>query len=241
MNVHARAEGAKKHAAALRQLMMDIVSAPLSSQTWVGEASISVAPLFVEDYIEEDTDETLGSVVAAPFPNDSVTLYGPSYLGPSFPPSLAWLASLLRSKFISKASSFFVGSTSAVRSVGMPISAGMTASVPYVSENGVSPLLDFIMAKSANNVVPYELLHLIARDSRNRFCFNPFGEVVNSYDQELDFVWSLREGSGYVDPSFIEWPQRLISRPDSLGDHESRTGVHATGSFGIRLLVLASR
>ncbi|GJZ03011.1 hypothetical protein Tco_0520972 [Tanacetum coccineum] len=36
MNVHARAEGAKKHATALRQLMMEIVSAPLSSQTWVG-------------------------------------------------------------------------------------------------------------------------------------------------------------------------------------------------------------
>ncbi|GJX40552.1 hypothetical protein Tco_0255542, partial [Tanacetum coccineum] len=66
MNVHARAEGAKKHAAALRQLMMDIVSAPLSSQTWVGEASISAAPLSVEDYAEEDTDEALGSVVAAP-------------------------------------------------------------------------------------------------------------------------------------------------------------------------------
>ncbi|GJU16405.1 eukaryotic translation initiation factor 5B-like protein [Tanacetum coccineum] len=31
MNVHARAEGAKKHVAALRQLMMEIVSAPLSS------------------------------------------------------------------------------------------------------------------------------------------------------------------------------------------------------------------
>ncbi|GJW10854.1 hypothetical protein Tco_1576681 [Tanacetum coccineum] len=66
MNVHARAEGAKKHAAALRQLMMDIVSAPLSSQTWVGEASTSVAPLSVEDYDEEDTDEALGSVVAVP-------------------------------------------------------------------------------------------------------------------------------------------------------------------------------
>ncbi|GJR11841.1 hypothetical protein Tco_0794493 [Tanacetum coccineum] len=65
MNVHARAEGAKKHAAALRQLMMEIVSAPLS--------------------------------------------------------------------------------TSTVQSVDMPISAGMTASVPYVSENGISPLLDFIM------------------------------------------------------------------------------------------------
>ncbi|GJR00356.1 hypothetical protein Tco_0523340 [Tanacetum coccineum] len=66
MNVHARAEGAKKHVAALRQLMMDIVSAPLSSQTWVGEASTSVGPLSVEDYDEEDTDEALGSVVAVP-------------------------------------------------------------------------------------------------------------------------------------------------------------------------------
>ncbi|GJR33745.1 hypothetical protein Tco_1209429 [Tanacetum coccineum] len=63
MNVHARAEGAKKHAAALRQLMIDIVSALLSSQTWVGEASTSVAPLSVEDYDEEDTDEASGSVV----------------------------------------------------------------------------------------------------------------------------------------------------------------------------------
>ncbi|GJV98455.1 hypothetical protein Tco_1553707 [Tanacetum coccineum] len=66
MNVHNRAEGAKKHAAALRKLMIDIVSDPLSSQTWVGEASTSAAPLSVEDYQEEDTDEALGSVVAIP-------------------------------------------------------------------------------------------------------------------------------------------------------------------------------
>ncbi|GKD54705.1 hypothetical protein Tco_1288092 [Tanacetum coccineum] len=66
MNIHACAEGAKKHVADLRQLMMDIVSALLSSQTWVGEASTSVAPLSVEDYDEEDTDEALGSVVAVP-------------------------------------------------------------------------------------------------------------------------------------------------------------------------------
>ncbi|GKC97217.1 hypothetical protein Tco_1167492 [Tanacetum coccineum] len=66
MNVHACAEGAKKHAAALRQLMMKIVSAPLSSQTWVGEGSISVAPFSVEDYTKEDTDEALGSVVVVP-------------------------------------------------------------------------------------------------------------------------------------------------------------------------------
>nr|GEX52751.1 hypothetical protein [Tanacetum cinerariifolium] len=38
-------------------------------------------------------------------------------------------------------------STSDVLNVGMPIYAGMIASVPYVSENGVSPLLDFIMVR----------------------------------------------------------------------------------------------
>ncbi|GKA74733.1 hypothetical protein Tco_0781035 [Tanacetum coccineum] len=64
INVHASAEGAKKHVAALRQLMMEIVFAPLSSQTWVGEASTFVVPLHVEDYDEEDTNEVLGSVVA---------------------------------------------------------------------------------------------------------------------------------------------------------------------------------
>ncbi|GJT73113.1 RNA-directed DNA polymerase, eukaryota, reverse transcriptase zinc-binding domain protein [Tanacetum coccineum] len=66
MNVHARVEGAKKHAAALCKLMMEIVSTPLSSQTWVGEASTSMTPLSIEDYEEEDTDEALGSVVAIP-------------------------------------------------------------------------------------------------------------------------------------------------------------------------------
>ncbi|GKD68993.1 hypothetical protein Tco_1323083 [Tanacetum coccineum] len=66
MNVHACAEGAKKHDVALRQLMMEIVFTPLSSQTWVGEDSTSVAPLSVEDYDEEDTDDALGSVVAVP-------------------------------------------------------------------------------------------------------------------------------------------------------------------------------
>ncbi|GKF34177.1 hypothetical protein Tco_0107377, partial [Tanacetum coccineum] len=39
LNVHSRVEGAKKHVAALRQLMMEIVSNPLSSQTWVGETN----------------------------------------------------------------------------------------------------------------------------------------------------------------------------------------------------------
>ncbi|GJS23255.1 hypothetical protein Tco_0451887 [Tanacetum coccineum] len=63
LNVHARAEGAKKHAAALRQLMVDIVSHPLSSQNLLGEASTSVVISCVEDL---DTDEDLGSVVCMP-------------------------------------------------------------------------------------------------------------------------------------------------------------------------------
>ncbi|GKB10354.1 hypothetical protein Tco_0844277 [Tanacetum coccineum] len=62
-NVHTRAEGAKKHAAALRQLMVDIVSHPLSSQNLLGQASTSAVVSCVEDL---DTDEDLGSVVCMP-------------------------------------------------------------------------------------------------------------------------------------------------------------------------------
>ncbi|GJX81819.1 hypothetical protein Tco_0331300, partial [Tanacetum coccineum] len=43
-----------------------------------------------------------------------------------------------------------ISSTSVVLIVGMPISAGMTASVPYVNKNGVSPLLDFIIMRCAH-------------------------------------------------------------------------------------------
>ncbi|GJZ69089.1 probable xyloglucan endotransglucosylase/hydrolase protein 23 [Tanacetum coccineum] len=66
LNVHSRAEGTKKHAADLRQLMMEIVSNPLSSQTWVGETSTFAAPLSFEDFDEVDMYEALGSVVAIP-------------------------------------------------------------------------------------------------------------------------------------------------------------------------------
>nr|GEZ95839.1 hypothetical protein [Tanacetum cinerariifolium] len=55
----------------------------------------------------------------APFPSAFVTSYGPSYLGSSFHVSFAWLASFLR----------------------------MTASVSYVNENGMSPLLEFIIVR----------------------------------------------------------------------------------------------
>ncbi|GJT75882.1 hypothetical protein Tco_1042607 [Tanacetum coccineum] len=63
LNVHTRAEGARKNAAALRQLMVDIISHPLSSQNLIGMASTSAVTFFVEDL---DTDEDLGSVVCMP-------------------------------------------------------------------------------------------------------------------------------------------------------------------------------
>ncbi|GJZ63030.1 hypothetical protein Tco_0619451 [Tanacetum coccineum] len=63
LNVHTRAEGARMHAAALCQLMVDIISHPLSSQNLIGEASTSAATFFIEDL---DTDEDLGSVVCMP-------------------------------------------------------------------------------------------------------------------------------------------------------------------------------
>ncbi|GJQ94046.1 hypothetical protein Tco_0005185 [Tanacetum coccineum] len=64
LNVHTRAEGAKKHAAALRSLMEGYCfSHPLSSQSLLGEANTSVVISCVEDL---DTDEDLGSVVFMP-------------------------------------------------------------------------------------------------------------------------------------------------------------------------------
>ncbi|GKC68572.1 hypothetical protein Tco_1101170, partial [Tanacetum coccineum] len=93
----------------------------------------------------------------APLPSASITSYGPSHLGPSFPPSSAWLASLLRYtkspglKLVLsfKASSFRTMCIYVVLRVGMPISAGITAFIPWVSENGVSLLLDLIMVRCA--------------------------------------------------------------------------------------------
>ncbi|GJV88085.1 hypothetical protein Tco_1532023 [Tanacetum coccineum] len=103
----------------------------------------TVTPIFVDDYeitVRGSCFPSRSLNLYAPFPSASVISYGPSHLGPSFPVSSARLASLLRS-------------TSAVLSVGMPISAGMTASVSYVKENGVSPLLDFIIVRPLVNAL----------------------------------------------------------------------------------------
>ncbi|GJY36270.1 hypothetical protein Tco_0421648 [Tanacetum coccineum] len=64
LNIHTRAEGTKKHVVALRQLMVDIVSHPLSSQKLLG-VRLALCGYYItcEDL---DTDEDLGSVVCMP-------------------------------------------------------------------------------------------------------------------------------------------------------------------------------
>nr|GEX68784.1 transposase (putative), gypsy type [Tanacetum cinerariifolium] len=111
-----------------------------------------VDPISIDDYeVRGSCFPSRSLNLYAPFPSAFVTSYGPSHLGPSFPVSSVRLASLLRSRLISKASLFCIGSTSDVLSVGMPISARMTAYVLYVDENGVSPLLDFIIVRDLFN------------------------------------------------------------------------------------------
>ncbi|GJQ93925.1 hypothetical protein Tco_0005064 [Tanacetum coccineum] len=76
-------------------------------------------------------------------------------------------------------------STSTVLSVGMPISAGMTASVLYVNENGVSLLLDFIMVRTLVYGCLTEAkcwrIHSLSHQSLNglsRNCF-PLSETIS--------------------------------------------------------------
>ncbi|GKB91054.1 hypothetical protein Tco_0963326, partial [Tanacetum coccineum] len=88
----------------------------------------SIPPISMDDYevVHTDGREGMGAE-ANPFPNvDDAELN-------------------ISSRLISRASLFYVRSTYVVLSV--PISDRMTASIPYVNENGVSLLLDFIILR----------------------------------------------------------------------------------------------
>ena len=62
-------------------------------------------------------------------------------------------------------------------------------------------------AKVANNVFPDEASDILLYDSSPRFCLNPFGEVVNFHDEELELPHLHGEGSHYVKPPLSEWPR----------------------------------
>ncbi|GJU13966.1 hypothetical protein Tco_1136362 [Tanacetum coccineum] len=97
-----------------------------SSQTWVGEASTFTVPLSVEDYRKRRRLRT-----ECPWGSCGFGLLTRLSAGGSI---------LVRGV----AYNCFAGC------VGMPISAGITASVLYVSENGVSSLLDLIIVRRAH-------------------------------------------------------------------------------------------
>ncbi|GJV26906.1 hypothetical protein Tco_1383354, partial [Tanacetum coccineum] len=104
-------EGALSHRLSLSEAMGPLVD-PLSSKNLVGEASTSeyqqpspplqLCPfqsplLMLRTFQVRGRSFPLRSLsLYAPLPSASVTSYSPSYLGPSFPPSSAWVASLLR-------------------------------------------------------------------------------------------------------------------------------------------------
>ncbi|GKE08884.1 hypothetical protein Tco_1412435 [Tanacetum coccineum] len=61
----------------------------------------------------------------------------------------------------------------------MPISAGMTASVPYVNENGVSPLLDFIIVRCAHRTRGSSSIQFLLLASNLAFIPSPKPQFVS--------------------------------------------------------------
>nr|GEY31264.1 hypothetical protein [Tanacetum cinerariifolium] len=165
-----------------------------------------VSPIYVDDYV----------VAGRPS--------GPSYLGLSFPVSSARLASLSR----------YTRSTSAVLSVGMSISTGMTTSTPYVNENGVSSLLDFIIVRVPLTTANHHDLRLTAlaffisagRVPSSRSCQPPLQHTFRSHD------WLLNANPYLLGVNSI--PSGLVSislAPEpSVQDDSSVNKIHGLGS-----------
>lgn len=58
----------------------------------------------------------------------------------------------------------------------------------------------------AYDAFPNEVLDAFLSDGGQEFCLDPFSEVINSYDKELELLYCHREGSHYVKPLLNEWP-----------------------------------
>ncbi|GKB79989.1 hypothetical protein Tco_0946884 [Tanacetum coccineum] len=120
-----------------------------------------------------------------------------------------------RSMFRCNSSSFSSSLIIMVWCVGIPISAGITASLSYVRLKGVSPLLCFREAlapafewvidklgfvirdyytgkpKPAHNVLLYKLFYVLSGNPDQRFSFDLFREVIDGYDDEFQFSKGL--------------------------------------------------
>ena len=60
-------------------------------------------------------------------------------------------------------------------------------------------------AKVANDVFPDKTSNILSSDSGQEFCLDPFSEIVNSYDKELEVLHCHREGHHFVKPPLREW------------------------------------
>ncbi|GKF74681.1 hypothetical protein Tco_0221013, partial [Tanacetum coccineum] len=125
-------------------------------------------------------------------------------------------------------------STFVVLMVGMPISAGITAFVPYVNKNDVTPLLDLIMVQCAHKTCGSSSIQSLLLSSSRAFIPSPkllfalstkplacgcltdaqlFTPIFEWVVLELLFVIRyyfprfFRERSVYVNSPFIEWPR----------------------------------
>uniref|UniRef100_A0A2N9EV78 Uncharacterized protein n=1 Tax=Fagus sylvatica TaxID=28930 RepID=A0A2N9EV78_FAGSY len=89
---------------------------------------------------------------------------------------LLWTLILLMSKSLASVCSLFSGSNSSECKVGRPISSGITASTPYVRENGVSP-------------VEFRGVVLNVHSQRASFSMAAAYTLVNFVQQVLDQAW----------------------------------------------------
>ena len=62
-------------------------------------------------------------------------------------------------------------------------------------------------SEAANDASPDEVSNIFLCDSGQWFCLNPFGEVVNPYDEELELSYGDGEGPNYVQSPLGERPR----------------------------------
>ena len=60
-------------------------------------------------------------------------------------------------------------------------------------------------AKAAKNFLPDKVSDILLNDSCQGLCLDPFSEVVDSYDKELELLDCYREWSHYVKYPLSEW------------------------------------
>ncbi|GJU80625.1 hypothetical protein Tco_1282990 [Tanacetum coccineum] len=75
-------------------------------------------------------------------------------------------------------------------------------------------------SKSTHDVFLYKLLNLLASGFSQRFCLYPLGEVVNCYDDELEFAGAFLKRSQDVEAPLVKWHRDMLDVKhvfDSLG------------------------